>query len=184
MSGLGVSAEQWRPIEGYEGLYEVSNQGRVRSLDSVITDSLGRTRRQRGRVMKHTLCSFGYHRVELRAGGRNTRKRHAVHRLVAGAFVEGRTSERNVVMHLDHDPDNNTAENLAWGTQLENVRATQSAGRGRNWHSSRTHCFQGHPFDMLDSRGSRSCRECRRKAQARFVERRRLRRANTIEEKK
>lgn len=167
--------EEWRPVEGYEGLYEVSDQGRVGSLDSVITDSLGRTRRQPGRVMKHTLCGFGYHRVELRNGGRHTRKSHAVHRLVAAAFVEGRSPDRIVVMHLDHDPDNNTVANLAWGTQLENVRATNSAGRKRNWHSERTHCFQGHPFDMFDSRGNRSCRVCRNAAQRVYVERKRKR---------
>lgn len=102
-----VSAEVWRPVVGYEGLYEVSNLGRVRSL-----------RGARPKVMKGYITKKGYHRI-LFCVRRKTRKRFA-HHLVLEAFV-GPCPDGQQARHLDDDKLRNELENLAWGTSVQNT---------------------------------------------------------------
>lgn len=112
--------EVWKDIRGYEGEYQVSNLGRVRSLDriEIITDSLGR---QYKRVLKGKLLSpndngSGYLTVQLgRKGGR-----HYIHRLVAEHFVDNPLSLPEI-NHIDNDTKNNTADNLEWVTRKQNI---------------------------------------------------------------
>ena len=118
--------EQWRPIPGYEGLYEVSDLGRVRSL--------GRTTRDRKvvppRVMKGSPDMGGYLSVKLYGGeqGRGGRKLRKVHHLVLEAFVEPKPQGK-MCRHLDGDPQNNSLENLRWGTCAENAQDKIRHGR-------------------------------------------------------
>lgn len=114
--------EIWKQIEGYEGQYEVSNLGNVRSVDRVITNNglIGdnKTFLKRGRVLKHRKqkspgMEKPYHTVSLNG------KNFFVHKLVASAFIPNKDN-KDQVDHIDTDPDNNTVSNLRWVTQSEN----------------------------------------------------------------
>lgn len=109
-----VTQEIFKDIEGYEGLYQISNLGRVYGV-------------VRGDYKK-SVCknSSGYHQFNL---SRNSKvKSFRVHRLVAIHFVEGRTEDRNQVNHIDGDKSNNRADNLEWATAEENTRHAYETG--------------------------------------------------------
>jgi hypothetical protein len=106
--------EQWRPVDGFEGFYEVSNLGRVRSL--VRRDSIGRKRG--GFVLRPALNSRGYLQVTLAKECENHSM--AIHRLVAAAFVGTIPVDRQVD-HIDGDKLNNCVGNLRYVTPLENI---------------------------------------------------------------
>lgn len=99
--------EVWKNIEGYEGLYQVSNMGRVKSL-----------KQNKERILKQAVTNDGYLRVGLYAGYK--RKMFAVHRLVCQAFHEN-PDNKPEVNHIDEDKTNNNAVNLEWCTRKENV---------------------------------------------------------------
>lgn len=103
-----IKTEIWKPVKGYEGLYEVSNLGNVRSLDRYIETKKGKCFRK-GRMRKPFISNAGYKIVSLCS------KRYLVHRLVANAFCENPDRERfNVVDHINTDTLDNRAENLRW----------------------------------------------------------------------
>ena len=112
--------EIWRDIKGYEGMYMVSNHGRVRSIDRISCGA-----RFKGRVLKQTVIGRGYKtgdgylRVSLHYGKRL--KGFLVHRLVAEAFIDN-TDNKPFVNHKDGNKKNNSAGNLEWCTAKENTR--------------------------------------------------------------
>jgi len=114
--------EIWMPVNGYEGLYQVSNLGRVRALERsrLVRDSHGgyMIRTDQGRIVSQTDNGHGYLIVQLRKDGR--RKNHYAHRLVAEAFCANPDKKR-VVNHKDYNTKNNQPENLEWVTTKENV---------------------------------------------------------------
>ena len=105
--------ETWRNIKGYEGLYQVSNMGRVKGLER--KDSLGRIVKER--VLKTAPNAQGYPIVSLCAGGRQ--KIFKVHRLVCQAFHKN-PENKPCVNHIDENKTNNCASNLEWCTFAEN----------------------------------------------------------------
>lgn len=123
--------EQWRPVVGYEGLYEVSDHGNVRSLDRWTTGPSGVRRRRSGKPMKKNLTSSNrYPMVQLCRNG--TVRGIGVHRLVAMAFlgVPDNADELHVC-HYDGDRQNNHISNLRWGTPTDNFHDMQRHGRDR-----------------------------------------------------
>ena len=120
--------EEWRPVVGYENLYEVSDWGNVRSLDRIIEQrgKNGKTfkRRFKGIILKKTLNSYGYHVVSL-SDENHESKEGKVHRLVAEAFIPNPENKKEVG-HLKTLPNGiedktaNEAWNLAWMTREEN----------------------------------------------------------------
>lgn len=105
--------ESWLPVVGYEGLYEVSDHGRVRSLDRVV---LGRNRT--GRVL--AICYAGRRRVPQVSIGRDGVIRHRkIHQLVLEAFV-GPCPPGMEGCHNDDDTQNNHLSNLRWDTRSAN----------------------------------------------------------------
>lgn len=109
-----ISTEVWKPIKGYEGIYEVSSYGRVRSLDMVlpaIANGVPCTRIRHGVMRKTHIGRTGYHYVLLRNGGKD--KNFRLHRLVAEAFVPN-PDNLPEVNHKDEDKNNNRADNLEW----------------------------------------------------------------------
>lgn len=109
----GAGGELWRPVAGWEGLYEVSDAGRVRSLGRSATDRRGRPWRMGGRVLTQSALQGGWRTVTLHGEGR--RQTRSVHGLVAAAFV-GPRPPRSRVQHLDGDRSNNRAGNLVFQT--------------------------------------------------------------------
>lgn len=158
--------EFWKTVPGWPS-YEVNSIGQVRSVDRKITDSLGRTRIQYGRVKRTSVDDGGYRRVELSHAGQ--RIRSGVHRLVALAFI-GPPAEGQETRHLDGDSLNNCVENLAWGSHEENMGDTIRLGRYRNGNSVKERCPRDHPYSG-DTRRGRICHECKREAQRAYRER-------------
>lgn len=109
--------EVWKDIEGYEGYYQVSSLGRVRSLDRVVATSNGRTRISHGRIL--VPCGRPYRHVCLSRG--NVQEQRRVHRLVAEAFIPNPENLRDVD-HIDCDKTNNRVDNLRWCTPSQNAR--------------------------------------------------------------
>lgn len=151
-------SEEWRPIPGYEGAYEVSDLGRVRSLPRLVpAGPHGGKRPIPGGLLKPTIQHFGYAQVKL-AG-----KSRLVHWLVADAFLGGRP-EGMQVCHSNGDPGDNRAINLRVDTVASNMSDT--VRHGRHWAASKTHCPQGHPYTDENTyrspgRTGRKCRTCR-----------------------
>lgn len=120
-----MGAEEWRPVPGFEGRYEVSDAGRVRSLDRMCVGRDGRSELHRGRVLKPQRLKNGYFEVSLMAPGQ---KRHwTVHSVVAAAFLGPRPTGHDV-LHRDGNRGNNTASNLTYGTRSDNLRDCYSYG--------------------------------------------------------
>lgn len=122
-----ISNEVWRPVEGYEEYYEVSDIGRVRSKDRYVPGRHGEKIR-RGRIVAQSgkLDNPGYKRVHLSINGKA--KWLQVHRLVALAFLP-QPAGCNVVNHIDNNPANNCVDNLEWTTQKGNIQHAERQGR-------------------------------------------------------
>lgn len=110
--------EEWRPIEGYEGLYEVSNTGRVRSLDMYVKIGYGSYRLHKGKVLSPGKNKDGYLLINLHCNEKN--KKCLVHRLVAQAFIPN-PDNLPQVNHKDEDKLNNRVENLEWCDAKYNI---------------------------------------------------------------
>lgn len=113
----------WKPVKNYEGYYEVSDSGEVRSLDRIIADKNLKHRFLKGKVMKQS-TSYNkerdceeYYVVNLRKNG--TMKVSQVHRLVAEAFIDN-PDNLPTVNHKDGDKYNNNATNLEWASYSDN----------------------------------------------------------------
>lgn len=115
--------EEWRPVVGFEGLYEVSSLGRVRSLDHISRGPRGTRRLYRGRVLSPD-GSADYCRVTLHKGAPT---RLTVHKLVGMAFLPPNAA-RSHINHKDGNKRNNAASNLEWCTPAENTRHAWETG--------------------------------------------------------
>lgn len=119
--------EIWKNIEGYEGFYQVSNTGNVRSLDRIInaptifgeeTHILKKGKILKGRYSKIKRKKYvNYQTVALLKDGK--RKQFYIHRLVASSFIPN-PENKPQIDHIDGNPHNNCVENLRWCTQKEN----------------------------------------------------------------
>ena len=107
--------ENWISAKGYEGLYQVSDLGNVRSLDRKLKCKGGCYRMMRGRVLRLKKTNAGYLTVQLLNRGRMI----LVHRLVALSFLENKENKPQV-NHIDGDKTNNNLINLEWMTKSEN----------------------------------------------------------------
>ena len=99
--------EEWRPVVGYEGLYEVSNTGRVRSVDRYVKTCYGSYRLHKGKVLSPGIRPDGYLVVSLQY------RMFRVHRLVSEAFLPN-PDNLPQVNHKDEDKSNNRVDNLEW----------------------------------------------------------------------
>lgn len=160
--------EEWKAIPEFEGLYEVSDRGRVRSLDREYTDVRGARRRVSGRVRKQRLKRpDGYLILDLWRDGKQQTRR--AHHLVLAAFV-GPRAEGMECRHLNGDPSDNRRTNLAWGTPAENDADTIRHGRvsATAGQIFRVTCPRGHALVSPNlvqgdlQRDKRSCQACHR----------------------
>ncbi|MEI5991410.1 hypothetical protein A5881_002945 [Enterococcus termitis] len=111
--------EIWKPIQGYQGIYEVSSKGKVKtSVGKKTYSSLHGVRTWKPRILKLKTDKNGYKRVTLWKN--KSGKDFLVHRLVANAFIELKEG-KDYVNHIDGNPSNNYAENLEWVNHSENL---------------------------------------------------------------
>jgi hypothetical protein len=123
--------EIWKDIIGYEGLYQVSNMGNVKSLDKYINGKFNSKRFIKGRILipmrngRYSIITL--HKNQIQKG-------FTVHRLVAQSFLPN-PNNYPVVMHLDNDTSNNSVSNLQWGTQSHNLLQCVADGRHNNQYT-------------------------------------------------
>lgn len=154
-----LDAEEWRPIPGDAG-YEVSNYGRIRSVDRVVQTQRGFESR-RGRLLKPWVnVQTGYLQVTLGRG-----RRAAVHVVVAAAFI-GPRPEGLAVCHNDGVRTNCALDNLRYDTHSNNVRDKRT--HGTDHQVNKAACPRGHLLVVPNivashlQRGTRKCKACNR----------------------
>lgn len=117
--------ELWKPVVGFEGFYEVSDHGRVRSVDRLVMHWQGGLRKRKGCLLKASpMPGIGYPRVSL--GGDQINK--FVHTLVLEAFV-GPRPDGHDACHADGTRTNNHLSNLRWDSRSANMADRQEHGR-------------------------------------------------------
>lgn len=155
------TTERWLPVVGWEGYYEVSDHGQVRSLDRVIHGRWGRQRCQ-GRLLTPG-CRPRDGRRHVQLCRANSMTPRLVYRLVLEAFV-GPCPEGMEGCHNDGDASNDRLSNLRWDTKSENQRDLVRHGTHRQ--ARKTHCPQGHALvspNLASSKsGYRNCLACSR----------------------
>lgn len=115
-----MSNEIWKDIPGYEGIYQVSNTGKVKSLERFVKNSGRSGRLYKERILKPNPNKWGYLSVVLQKEGK--RKDWKIHRLVLSIFNPVENWEELEVNHIDGDKENNNLKNLEWATKSENQR--------------------------------------------------------------
>lgn len=130
--------EIWKSVKGYEGLYEVSNLGNVKSIDRFIerSNQWGKyIQKYKGKILKNVLHPNGYFRVDIQG------KLFSVHRLVAENFILNKDISKEV-NHKDGNKLNNHVDNLEWVTHSENIRHADRTGL-RNMPKGENHASYG-----------------------------------------
>jgi len=165
--------ETWKPIPGFEGKYEVSDLGRVKSLPRTIQRG-GHNYRIRGQILKQTPDKAGRLLVGLYPGSVRRGKLHFVHRLVLEAFVGPRPEGMVCCHHNDVSTDNRLC-NLRWDTMSANNY--DKVRNGGDHNASRTHCDSGHEYTPDNTqvllKGGRQCIECHRRYVREYMRRKR-----------
>lgn len=137
--------EVWKPIDGYEGLYEVSNMGRVKSLERLVQNN-GSMQRKHEKVLRQNVRKkYGHCLVALCKDGNVSVK--LVHRLVACAFLPN-PENKPVVDHIDTNPLNNKVDNLRWVTVQENC--LNPLTREHNSTSKMGHPYRGRKLTEVE----------------------------------
>lgn len=112
--------ECWKDVNGFEGVYQISNKGNLKSSDRYVDGKSGSRRFQKGKYQKPEITRKGYHRYTLSIS-RNQSVRKLAHVLVAEHFIS-ENNHKAQVNHKDGNKDNNSIENLEWCSNLENMR--------------------------------------------------------------
>lgn len=157
-----TEVEEWRAIPGYEGHYEVSDIGRVRSLDRTIANRLWGAHPMKGRVLK---LGYSQRYPTVRLSIDKVAKTWPVYRLVMLAFV-GPLPDGMQTRHLNGNALDSRLVNLKYGTAVENAADKVLHGTARTRLTVATHCARNHEFTeentYRDHQGVRSCRTCMR----------------------
>lgn len=123
-----LNGEIWKEVKGWEGIYQVSNYGRVKSCFRYVKQSNGKIRHYKEKIMKTFLTKTKYVRLSLEKDG--IKRKYFVHQLVATAFIENPNNYKQI-NHKDENPINNTVCNLEWcdskynlnyGTRIERIK--------------------------------------------------------------
>ncbi|QXN74235.1 HNH endonuclease [Gordonia phage Cafasso] len=153
--------ELWRPIPGFEGHYDASDLGRIRSVKRATPHIMAQ--QWTGKYFNAMICMNGRYRP------------YGVHRLVCMAFHGEPPSPGLHACHDNGDPTDNRPANLYWGTPGDN--AVDMVRHGRHRNARKTHCDRGHEFTpgntYMRPSGKRLCRTCKRDYEReRYIKRR------------
>lgn len=118
---FAMMTEIWKDIEGYENLYQVSSEGRIKSLNYLKTG--------KEKILKGGKYGSGYLKVKLFKDGKG--KNYAIHRLVAQAFIEN-PENKPCIDHINTDKTDNRVKNLRWVNQKENMNNPLSSIKQHN----------------------------------------------------
>ena len=129
-----MEEEIWRDIENYEGFYQVSNQGRIKSLDRYVNSKNGSVQLKKGKILKPNIDNGGYLGVSLQFNSKVKFVR--IHRLVAITFIPN-PNNLPIVLHKDDNPANNNVDNLKWGTHQDNKVIKKRQAKGEKQHLSK-----------------------------------------------
>lgn len=120
-----LDGEIWKDVVGYEGIYQVSNMGRVKSIDRIspCRKKGYTTMVKKGRILKLSTNRLGYKEAHLYNNQEQKNKIISVHRLVAFAFIKNTDREHfREINHIDENKSNNRVENLEWCDRVYNTR--------------------------------------------------------------
>ena len=126
--GEAIMKEIWKDIPGYENIYQISNLGRIKSLDRIIICK-NKKNIKRGKILKVEIVNNGYERIQLHKN--NKCKRYKMHRLVAQAFISN-PEKKPYVNHKNGIKNDNRVINLEWCTQSENILHAYKTGLRRS----------------------------------------------------
>lgn len=148
-------SEDWKAVIGYEGRYEVSDQGRVRSLPNYCHST--------ALVLAPAFAKTGGYPVVNLTGSQGKQRVHKVHILVLEAFVGPRPYPKANGRHLNDLVADCRLTNLEWGSSSDNKY--DAVRNGRHINAAKTECKWGHEFTpentICTARGHRACRECK-----------------------
>ena len=119
--------EIWKDIKGYEGRYQVSNYGKVKSLTRKV-DTFNGQRTIEGKILKPLITNTGYFRVDLKQHQKHNYI--SIHRLVAETFIPN-PNNYPIINHKDGNPKNNQIDNLEWCSQSYNVKYAYTHGNAK-----------------------------------------------------
>ena len=122
-----TAVEIWKAIPGYDGVYEASTLGRIRTIDRMVRGVYGSMQIKKGRIRKPSVAWTGYHNVTFWKDGKSIRA-EMVHRVVLRTFV-GPPAPGQDADHINFDRSDNRLENLRWLTRKENINHSDRAGR-------------------------------------------------------
>lgn len=156
---MNATREQWRPVVGWENLYEVSDMGQVRTITRIV--SMGRGwRRIPSKVRRQSRTTAGYPTITLSGGSRVVTR--LVHKLVLEAFV-GPRPEGMEACHYDGDKANNALSNLRWDTKHANDLDAVRVGKRPD--PKRDRCGHGHeltPDNTFVTKARPNTRQCKK----------------------
>ena len=171
MADADYTNEKWLPVVSYPD-YEVSDHGRVRSVDRTKCYPVNGWRTFKSRVLKQHQTRAGH--MQVRISNDDGVKTFLAHRLVLEAFV-GPCPEGMEACHWDDNPANNLLSNLRWDTRSNNHY--DRVRNGIHPQANKTHCKWGHEYTpentQIVTAGHRRCRTCERASQARIKARKR-----------
>ena len=135
---MNFKVEIWQDVKGFEGFYQVSNLGRIKSLDRIIQQHHRNQRNvehiYKGKILKGNINKNGYIIVDLHKKGKI--KKFLLHRLIAETFIP-KVKGKNIINHKDNNPTNNQVNNLEWCTQSENIKYAYEFGNKKAPHQKR-----------------------------------------------
>lgn len=118
----------WKPVIGFEGIYEINNQGIIRSIDRFVANKNGE-RLAKGKTISHIKSNSGYMVVNLKNNGKS--KQFLVHRLIALHFIDNPMNLPEI-NHKDGNKCNNDFSNLEWCSKSENIAHSYKLGLSKS----------------------------------------------------